>query len=136
MAGQPLSCVRLKVATVGFGLGDVTLANFLETHHLLPQPYTETDVFVAVLGDSVKAAQRPIAEMRQMGLNVAVGAYGRKLGDQLKTADKKGIAYVVVIGSQELESEQFTIKNLQTGVEEKHSLPRIVGLVKDHRTRP
>ncbi len=121
------------VATVGFGLGDVTLANFLETHHLLPKPNVETDIFVAILGGNVKAAQRPINELRQMGLNVAVGAYGRKLGDQFKVADKKGITYLMVVGEQELESEQFTIKNLHTGVEEKHGLARIVGLVKDRR---
>lgn len=123
------------VATVGFGLGDVTLANFLETHHLLPEPPTETDVLVAIVGDHIAAAQQPIEELRQMGLNVAIGAYGRKLGDQFKVATKKGITHAVVIGRQELESEQYTIKNLQTGIEEKHSLARIVSLVKDYRNR-
>lgn len=123
------------VATVGFGLGDVTLANFLETHHLLPVLSTETDVFVAIVGDHAAAAQRPIGELRHMGLNVAIGTYGRKLGDQFKVATKKGISHVVVIGRQELESEQYTIKNLQTGIEEKHSLARIVSLVKDYRNR-
>lgn len=122
------------VATVGFGLGDVTLANFLETHHLLPELQSETDVFVAIVGDHIKAAQRPIQELRQMGLNVAVGAYGRKLGDQFKIAAKKGITYALVIGEQELENDQYTLKNLKTGTEEKHSLARIVGLVKDHRS--
>lgn len=123
------------VPTVGFGLGDVTLANFLELHHLLPALHAETDVYIAPVGDSEAAAQQPINELREMGLNVAVGAYGRKIGDHFKTAEKKGITYIMVIGEQEIESGQFTIKNIQTGAEEQHSLARIVSLVKDRRTR-
>lgn len=123
------------VATVGFGLGDVTLANFLETHHLLPEQQTPTDVFVAPVGEVIEDASQAVQQLREMGLNVAVGVYGKKLGDQFKIADKKGITYVVVIGAQEVQSGQFTIKNLRTGAEEKHSLERIVSLVKDRRAR-
>ncbi|HEY1064228.1 MAG TPA: histidine--tRNA ligase [Candidatus Saccharimonadales bacterium] len=123
------------VATVGFGLGDVTLANFLEAHHLLAELPPETEVFVAVAGEVTNEALLAITELREMGLTVAVGDYSKKLGDQFKVADKKGIMHVVVIGKQELESGQFTIKNLRTGAEEKHSLQRIVSLVKDHRSR-
>jgi histidyl-tRNA synthetase len=121
------------VPTVGFGLGDATLANFLETHHLLPQLEPETQAYVAVVGDVIDAAQQPIAELREMGLNIAVGAYGRKLGDYFKLADKMGIANVLIIGEQELAEGQFTIKNLQTGTEERHSLQRIVSLLQDYR---
>lgn len=121
------------VPTVGFGLGDATLANFLETHRLLPQLQPETQLFVAVVGDVASAAQKPIRELREMGLNVVVGAYGRKLGDQLRLAEKKGINNVLIIGVQELESGQFVIKDLQTGKEEKHSLARLVSLIDDNR---
>lgn len=121
------------VPTVGFGLGDATLANFLETHHLLPPLHAETQAYIAVVGDVAEAAGKPIAELREMGLNVAVGTFGRKLGDHFKTAEKKGITFVIVIGQQELDSEQYVVKNLQTGVEEKHSLQRIVSLIGDHR---
>lgn len=121
------------VPTVGFGLGDATLANFLETHHLVPILEPETQLYVAVVGDVVEAAQQPIAELREMGLNVAVGAYGRKLGDYFKLAEKQGIANVLIIGEQELADGQYTIKNLQTGSEERHSLQRIVTLLQDYR---
>lgn len=123
------------VPTVGFGLGDVTLANFLETHHLMPAMVPETHLYVAVVGDVSDAAQRPIQELREMGLNVAVGTFGRKLGDHFKTAEKKNIANVLIIGQQELESEQYVVKNLASGIEEKHSLQRIVSMVNDRRQR-
>ncbi len=124
------------VATVGFGMGDATLAEFLKGHDLLPTLRPETDVYVALAGGDVfEKVQKPIAELRNMGLNVAVDISGRKVGDQLKTADKKGLQYVLVIGESELASEQFTLKNLHTGAEEKHSLERIVSIVKDRRNQ-
>lgn len=121
------------IPTVGFGLGDATLANFLENHHLVPKLHTETDTYVAILGDVSEAAQQPIHDLREMGLNVAVGRVGRKLGDHFKTAEKKGITYLVIIGEDELKNEQYTVKNLESGIEEKHSLQRIVSLIKDRR---
>jgi len=40
------------VATVGLGLGDTTLANFLELHNLKPQLKTETNVYTIIIGES------------------------------------------------------------------------------------
>jgi histidyl-tRNA synthetase len=123
------------VATVGFGLGDATLANFLESHHLLPEMHVETDLYVAPIGDITEAVQAPVQDLRGMGVNVAVGPDGRKLGDHFKIADKKGAPYILIVGQKELESGQFTLKNLQTGKEEQHGLERIVSVVKDRRSQ-
>ncbi len=121
------------VPTVGFGMGDVTLANFLEIHNLLPTLVAETKVYVALIGDIATAAQKPIQELRNAGVNVAVDITGRDLGKQIKTADKKDIPFVMVMGRQEIESQQFKIKNLRTGEEETHSIARIATIVQDHR---
>jgi len=121
------------VPTVGFGLGDVTLANFIELHGLLPKLASETDVYIATIGEIAAGATHAIAELREMGLNVAVGLVGRKLADHFKIAEKKRIHYVVIIGEQELADEQFTLKNLSTTESQKHSLQRIVSIVKDYR---
>lgn len=112
------------VPTVGFGWGDVTLANFLETHRLLPDLKPETDLYVALVGDV--DAQKVIAELRAAGLNVAVDISGKKLGDQLKTADKKGIGKVLIIGQDELASGRFSLKDLNSGKEEKLDLKDVI----------
>lgn len=121
------------VPTVGFGFGDVTLRNFLELHELLPTIQPETDAYVVLIGDVHEAAQLPIAQLRKLGLNIAVDFTGRKIGAQIQTAQKKGINYAIFIGEQEIATEQFGMKNLQTGVEEKHGLHRMVTLIKDYR---
>jgi len=124
------------VPTVGFAMGDAVIAEFLKGHDLVSELPPETDAYVVLAGDVLQAAQPVIAELRADGVNLAVGLGGKKIGDQFKTADKKGITYAIIIGEKELEEGQFTLKNLQTGAEEKHSLERIVSMVKDHRQRP
>ncbi len=122
------------VPTVGFGMGDVTLQNFLESHELLPALRPEADVYVAIIGaNTYEKAQPVIADLRRMGLNVAVDSTGRKLDKQIKTAVKKGIRYALFIGEAELADNRFKLRDLAEGTEEVHGLERIVSTVKDRR---
>jgi histidyl-tRNA synthetase len=121
------------VPTVGFGFGDVTFENFLKGHDLMPPVRVETDVYVVLIGNVYADAQRVIARIREMGANVAVDISGRSPDKQIKTAVKKGVHYALFIGEKDLREEQFEIKNLTTGVAEKHSLERIVSIVQDYR---
>ena len=121
------------VPTIGFGMGDVTLANFLEENNLVPKLRSETDIYVVLVGDIYEKAQKTLKALREMGVNVAVDTTGRKPASQIKSAVKKDVHYALFIGEKELESEQFNLKNLQTGKEETHGLQRIVSVVKDYR---
>jgi histidyl-tRNA synthetase len=118
------------VPTVGFGWGDVTLANFIKAHSLMPDLESETDVYVVLAGDVMAKAQPTIAGLRDAGLNVAVDLSGKKLGDQIKTADKKGIQQVLIIGEDELKTGMFKLKNLKTGKEQTGDLPAIIRQLK------
>lgn len=124
------------VPTVGFGMGDATLQNFLELHGLLPKLTPETDAYVAMIGNVYDKSQRVLKELREDGgLRLSVDFSGRKLDKQLKAASKKGLTYVIIIGEKELEEQSYTLKNLQTGTEEKHGVSRIVSIIEDHRNR-
>jgi histidyl-tRNA synthetase len=118
------------VPTVGFGWGDVTLENFLKTHHLLPKLGPPTDVYVVLAGNVGDAAYGPIAKLRASGINVAVGSPNKKIGDQLKIADKKGIEHVLIIGETELTTGRYTLKNLNGGQEQQLSESEIVTALK------
>jgi len=121
------------VPTVGFGFGDVTLENFLKGHDLMPPLRPETDVYVILIGNTYAEAQGVIREMREAGTNVAIDTSGGKVDKQIKTAVKKGVHYAMFIGERDLKDEQYEIKNLLTGVSEKHSVGRIISIVKDYR---
>jgi histidyl-tRNA synthetase len=121
--------------TVGFGMGDVTLVNFLELHELMPTLKPEADVFAILIGDVFQPAQKIIGELRQMGVNVVTGNVDLKTEKQIKSAVKRNIRYALFIGAKELETEQFILRNLDSNSEENHSLQRIVSIVRDYRKK-
>lgn len=114
------------VPTVGFGMGDVTLQSFLESHKLMPTFEPETDAVVILIGDVYKAAQKTLATLREEGLRLAIDSTGRKIDSQIKSAGKAGIPYVIFLGEHELASQRFKLKDLHSGEEKELSLERVV----------
>lgn len=122
------------VPTVGFGMGDVTLQNFLAGHGLLPALAPETDAVVVLIGNIYEAAQKTLATLRNEGLRIAVDSSGRKLDAQIKAAAKSGVPYVIFLGEHELATQRFKLKDLRLGEEKDYSLERLVSkLAARHR---
>ena len=106
------------VPAVGFGMGDVTLRDFLETHHLLPAYESPTDLYITVTAPSSFAFAAQLAQrLRRRDLTVAVDLSGRKLGDQVKTAIKKHIPFCLAAGEDEEKSGMYKLKHLDTSRE-------------------
>jgi histidyl-tRNA synthetase len=107
-----------SVPAFGFGAGDVTLKDFLETHGLLPTYTSTTNLYIATLSkEHYTEVEKTATTLRQGGLNVAVDWTGRKIGDQIKTADKQRIEFVIVMGEDEIKSQVYKVKNIRTGEE-------------------
>jgi histidyl-tRNA synthetase len=123
------------VSTAGFGMGDVTIADFLEAHELVPDLQSETDIYLVTIGDVVRQAQGIAGILREEGVNIAVDITDRKVEKQIKVATSKKIPYALFVGEDDLNEERFNLKNLDTQEEEKLSLERIISKVKDYRSR-
>lgn len=114
------------VPTVGFGMGDVTMRDFLETHNLLPAYRPATEVMLCVLDDTSVAHALSLARtLRGDNVAVAINYPGRKLGDQIKTADKLHIPYIIPIGQNEAQSGMYTVRHLPTGTEHSYKAEHI-----------
>jgi histidyl-tRNA synthetase len=115
----------------GFGWGDVTMKDFLETHNLLPtyKPATQAAVLLPDLG-MLKEAVEFVVKLRMQGVNVAFDFSGNKLGDQIRNADKNKIPNILVFGEEEVKSGQYKVKNLKSGEEKSVSLEEIAECVK------
>jgi histidyl-tRNA synthetase len=107
------------VPTVGFGWGDVTLFNFLATHHLLPSFESITDLFLIPLSSDEETISALVSNLRNDGLNIAVGLTGKKIADQIKTAEKKSIRHVLIVGDDEIKTNVYTLKDIKSGSEQK-----------------
>ncbi len=121
------------IPTVGFAMSDVMLMEFLKGWNLVPDARTDTEVVVIPIGDVMDQAQKIAAELREMSVNVALDITNRKTDKQLKNAIKSGVAYVLFVGEQEIESGQYKLKDIRTSTEQTHSIQRIVSIIKDRR---
>lgn len=101
---------------VGFGMGDVTLKDFLEAHGLLPELHTRTEVLVGLFSEEMFLTSQQLArQLRGYGMKVEAVLQPQKLAKQYQYADKKGIQLVVMVGPDEAEAGQATIKDMSTG---------------------
>ena len=100
-----------NIPAVGFGMGDVTMRDFLETHNLLPEYASPTDLFICTTDkEKISFAQTLAQKLRQKGIAVAVNLTDKKVGDQISLADKRFIPFIVCVGEEEITKKKFTIK--------------------------
>lgn len=122
------------VSAVGMAPGLSPTELFLESHGLMPELASTTEIYVAVLGEKALDGANKLAErLREEGVNVEVDFTDRKIDRQIKTAVKKQIPYVLFVGDADLKSETFNLKDTHSGDEDALSFERLVSRVKDRR---
>ncbi|MBF98810.1 MAG: histidine--tRNA ligase [Owenweeksia sp.] len=108
---------------ISFGLDRIYLV--MEELGLFPDVEAEgTEVLFINFGDQEGLFSLKLAnELRDLQVKAEVYPDSSKLRKQMDFANKKNIPYVVLIGSEEMKSGQFTVKHMHSG--EQHSLSRI-----------
>jgi histidyl-tRNA synthetase len=115
-----------SIPAVGFGMGDVTARDFLEAHNLLPAYAPATELMIAVIDETCMQHALALAQyLRGDDVTVAVNFSGKRIGDQIRQADKMKIPCIIAIGSTERDSGQYTLKHLASGQEFKTTKDRI-----------
>ncbi len=101
---------------VGFGMGDVSLQNFLDTHGLTPKFASEIDVMVTLPKEEYRATAETITrDLRSVGLNVITPLAIGSFGNQLKLATRQEAKLAVLFGDDEMKLGAVLLKNLATG---------------------
>jgi histidyl-tRNA synthetase len=106
---------------IGFAMGEDRLILALQAQ--IPTISKAPDAYIAPIGEGMnRAAIRLAAELRRHDLVIELGDRSFRLKKLLETASKLGSRYAVVVGENEVNSDVFTLKNLETG--EQISVPR------------
>lgn len=106
------------IPAVGFAMGDVTARDFLEAHNLMPAYAPATELMICIVEESATShAMRLAQDLRREDVTVSVNYSGKRIGDQIRQADKMKIPFVIAVGAQERDSGRYAIKNLSTGQE-------------------
>lgn len=105
-----------KVSGVGYGMGDVTLENFLVSHKLVPDLYGEDYRVLVTRFDDVPYENyiALVDELRALGVTSTVYIGTKKFGKQIDFAVKDNYTHVAIMGGDELAGGKVKIKNLKT----------------------
>ena len=110
---------KSKLPGVGISIGLTRLFFQLRDANLLPGAHDGlVDVLVALLDDEGLAHALSLSQqLRAAGLNVETRLEARKLARQLQYADKAGIRFVAMRGSDEAARGVIAVKDLRTGTQ-------------------
>ena len=112
---------------VGFGMGLERLILTLESLGLSVGEEEVPDLYIASLSDKAKDMIMPFAmNLRQHGLSVEIDLMDRAFKGQMKYANKIGAKYLLVLGDDELNTNEAKIKDMATGEETPVSLNEIL----------
>ena len=115
---------------ISFGLDRTYLV--VEELGLFPETVTSTSkVLFMNFGDAeMNFNLKAIAQLRAAGIKAEFYPDKAKMDKQFKFAEKKGIPFVVIVGSQEMENNHFALKNLTTGTQETLTIDQLIEALK------
>jgi histidyl-tRNA synthetase len=111
---------------ISFGLDRIYLV--LEELNLFPESLAAscTALFVNYGQTEALYAMQAIKQLRAKGIAVELYPDAVKVGKQFAHADKRQIPFVVIVGSDEMESNTYALKNLAAGTQEILSLAQLI----------
>jgi histidyl-tRNA synthetase len=104
-----------KVSGVGFGMGDVVLADLLTEKNLLSQSRSDLPMFIASFSGDMKILFKTAAEFRKEGIACSHSLNAVKFGKQLEQANTAGAKCVIFADGEKSKNGVWEYKILKTG---------------------
>lgn len=111
------------VSGVGVSFGAERIYDVLEELHKFPKNMATALRLLLVTFDEEthRYAFKCLATLRKAGINADLYPEPTKLKKQMKYADDLKVPFVAIIGSEEMENQLFSLKNMTTGEQQKLS---------------
>ncbi|CAM4068535.1 MULTISPECIES: histidine--tRNA ligase [Flavobacterium] len=124
-----------NMSGVGISFGLDRIALVIEQLDLFPETVNATSkaLFLNFGLEEAKYAMKAIAKLRQAGVKVEMYPDNAKIGKQFQHADKRGIPFAILVGEDEMKNEQFGIKNLESGEQEKVSFDVLLNKLSENK---
>ncbi len=116
---------------VGISFGADRIYDVMEELQLFPENAGEsTRVLISNFDETAESYALPLlSALRQNEIAAELYPTAAKLKKQLSYADAKKIPYVILIGSEEMESGLLSLKNMQSGEQQKLDISAIIQLL-------
>ena len=119
---------------VGISFGVDRIYDVMDELKLFPESsFTTTKVLITNFDAQAEAYSLPLLrQLRQAGISAELYPDAAKLKKQLDYADRKGIPFVILVGSDEMQTGLLTLKNMQTGEQQKLGFEGCITLVSEN----
>jgi histidyl-tRNA synthetase len=120
------------IGGVGFGLGVDRTCLAVQAEGLKLVDEASTDVFLIPVGpESVARVVGLAGEIRSAGINADIAYDGRSIKAAMKSADRSGAKFAVIIGEDEMADSTAVIKNLVDGSQESLAIESVISVLLD-----
>jgi histidyl-tRNA synthetase len=118
-----------NIPGVGISFGVDRIYDVMEEKNLFPTSVDHTtQVLFFNLGEAeAKVAYGQMMELRAKKIACEMYPEKSKFDKQFKYAEKKGIPYIAIIGTEEVSKKECTLKNLSTGTQTNISFSNLAG---------
>ncbi len=107
-----------KLPGVGISIGLTRLFYKLNELGLIKaEKYSMADILIVPMTENLEVPIRLANSLRELNINTEIYLNDKKLKAKMKYADKLKIPYVIVMGDDEINSNEVKIKNMETGEE-------------------
>ncbi len=111
---------------IGFAMSIERLLLALEMEKVEIGQSNNLEVYVVAMDESSKKkAFSVVRDLRLNGISADMDFNGRKVKAQMKSADRKGAGFVIVIGETELASGKVALKEMATGEQQEMAFEEI-----------
>jgi len=120
------------VSGVGISFGADRIYDVLLDHDLYPEfKGDSTQVLFINFGETEQDYCLPLLfKLRDANINSEIYPSAAKMKKQMTFANNKGIKYVVLVGSNEMESGKLTVKNMESGEQENLTIEELITKIK------
>ena len=121
------------ISGVGFSFGlDRLYDVLLELDLVEPSLSTSTKVMIVNFDEaSEKYGFELLLKLREAGIAAELFPDSAKLKKQMTYADRKKIPFVVLAGDHEIQEQVYTLKNMESGSQEKYSSEHLIDVLKE-----
>lgn len=112
---------------VGMSIGLTRLFSKMQELGLIKETKSEvSDIIIIPMEETVVESIEILSRLQKEGISATIYAESGKMGKKFKYADALDIKYALVIGENEIKSNVYGLKNMDTGEQEDLSLEEII----------
>ena len=116
------------VSGVGISFGAARIYDVMDGLKLFPESVDRMlQILILAIDDEAHSyAFQFLSKLRERGVSADLYPEPTKIKKQMKYADKINVPHVIIIGSEEMQSGQFTLKNMKSGDQSTMDLEQLI----------